>query len=142
MAKVLLPNRVMAATLSTELRGNAKDKDKKYQTQFKNVENGYKDTTTKYKRLQQKLFSGKRTDSIWNSWNQGVGPAAVEAIFSAGPYESLEDFMDKVEKRKCNKKVILALIMAGAFDFDCPNRIDLLRRFAEKERKIIPNLYM
>lgn len=137
--KYYYPTEFMAATLSTELRGNAKDKDKKVS-----------DTIQECKRMGIKILPPSIRDSNRNfsvengqirfgiAGIKGVGPAAVEAIFSAGPYESLEDFMDKVEKRKCNKKVILALIMAGAFDFDCPNRIDLLRRFAEKRKEDYP----
>ena len=98
--KYYYPTEFMAATLSTELRGNAKDKDKKVS-----------DTIQECKRMGIKILPPSIRDSNRNfsvengqirfgiAGIKGVGPAAVEAIFSAGPYESLEDFMDKVEKR-------------------------------------------
>lgn len=37
---------------------------------------------------------------------KGVGPSAVEAIMAARPFVSLEDLESRVERRKCNKRVI------------------------------------
>jgi DNA polymerase-3 subunit alpha len=45
---------------------------------------------------------------------KGVGPAAVEAIEAARPYTSLQDLMDRVERRKCNTRVITAMKEAYA----------------------------
>lgn len=44
-----------------------------------------------------------------------VGNAAVEHITDLRPFSSLEDFDERITKRKCNKRVRDALIMSGAF---------------------------
>jgi DNA polymerase III subunit alpha len=50
---------------------------------------------------------------------KGVGSGAVEAVVEAresGPFESLLDFLDRADLRRVNRKVVEALISAGAFD--------------------------
>jgi len=50
---------------------------------------------------------------------KGAGTAAVEAILEArasGPFESLDDYLRRVDTRKVNKKVSESLIKAGALD--------------------------
>ena len=50
---------------------------------------------------------------------KGVGGGAVEAIVegrSAGEFKSLQDFCEKVDLRRVNKRVVEALIKCGAFD--------------------------
>lgn len=51
---------------------------------------------------------------------KGVGGGAVEAILHArgegGPFSSLFDFCERVESQKVNRRVIEALVKAGAFD--------------------------
>jgi DNA polymerase-3 subunit alpha len=50
---------------------------------------------------------------------KGVGAAAIESIKNtrdSGPFKSMEDFLQRVDTRKVNKKVIEALIKSGAFD--------------------------
>jgi DNA polymerase III subunit alpha len=53
---------------------------------------------------------------------RGVGESAVEAILAArtegGPFEHLFDFAGRVDARRINKKVVEALVKAGAFDFE------------------------
>ena len=46
---------------------------------------------------------------------KGVKNAAQE-IVKFKPFSSMEDFLSKVEKRKVNKRVVTAMIWAGAFD--------------------------
>ncbi|NIR45760.1 MAG: hypothetical protein GWN99_15155, partial [Gemmatimonadetes bacterium] len=49
-----------------------------------------------------------------------VGRGAIESIIAAreaeGPYESLTAFCDRIDLRLCNKRVLEALIAAGALD--------------------------
>lgn len=45
----------------------------------------------------------------------GVGRAAVDEIISKRPFSSMDDFMERVSKRRCNAKVFNALRDAGAF---------------------------
>jgi DNA polymerase-3 subunit alpha len=50
---------------------------------------------------------------------KGVGPKALDTLLQYRPFTSMEDFMDRVPKRQCNKSVTEALISAGAFDAMC-----------------------
>jgi len=47
---------------------------------------------------------------------KGVGSKAIESIVSNRPFESLEDFILKVDTSKVNKKVLEQLIKSGAMD--------------------------
>jgi DNA polymerase-3 subunit alpha len=51
---------------------------------------------------------------------RGVGENAVEAILNAraegGPFKSLYDFSERVDTQKVNRRVVEALVKAGAFD--------------------------
>ncbi|MBI5271003.1 MAG: DNA polymerase III subunit alpha [Burkholderiales bacterium] len=57
---------------------------------------------------------------------KGTGQGAIEAIVAAreaeGPFTSLFNFCARVDKGKCNKRVVEALIKAGAFDSLHPDR--------------------
>ena len=68
---------------------------------------------------------------------KNVGEAAVEEIVRArkkgGPFKSFKNFLERIDSRKVNKKVIESLIKAGAFDNLDPNRAKLL--------EILPDLY-
>lgn len=51
---------------------------------------------------------------------KGVGSAAIESIVetrdAGGPFDSVTSFLEKIDQRKVNKKVVEGLIKAGAFD--------------------------
>jgi len=52
---------------------------------------------------------------------KGVGESAIEAILEArkaGPFRDLFEFSERVDSRRVNRKVIEALVKAGAFDFE------------------------
>ena len=52
---------------------------------------------------------------------KGVGESAIEAIAEARgrtPFRTLFDFCERVDLRRVNRKVIEALVKAGAFDFE------------------------
>ncbi|MFL5320428.1 MAG: DNA polymerase III subunit alpha, partial [Myxococcaceae bacterium] len=52
---------------------------------------------------------------------KGVGEGAIEAILDArknGQFKDLFDFCERVDSRRVNRKVIEALVKAGAFDFE------------------------
>jgi DNA polymerase III subunit alpha len=57
---------------------------------------------------------------------KGTGQGAIEAIVAAreadGPFTSLFNFCSRVDKARCNKRVVEALIKAGAFDTLHPDR--------------------
>jgi len=52
---------------------------------------------------------------------KGVGEGAIESIVEArkeGAFKSLFDFCERVDSRRVNRKVLEALVKAGAFDFE------------------------
>ncbi|MBQ0937146.1 DNA polymerase III subunit alpha [Ideonella paludis] len=61
---------------------------------------------------------------------KGTGQGAIEAIVAAreadGPFKSLFDFCRRCDKSKVNKRVVDALIKAGAFDELHPDRAQTL----------------
>ena len=61
---------------------------------------------------------------------KGTGESAINAIIAAreagGPFKDLFDFCERVDKRVVNRRVIEALVRAGAFDSVDPNRAALL----------------
>jgi DNA polymerase-3 subunit alpha len=71
-------------------------------------------------------LSGREFKVIGNSIRfgleavKGVGGAAIESILEvrddAGPFNTVEDFIGRVDTRKVNKKVLESLVKAGAFD--------------------------
>jgi len=65
---------------------------------------------------------------------KGLGPAAISEMIDKKPYSSLEDFLDKVEKRKVNKAKVVALIKCGAFD-DFGDREYLINQYLGEIRK-------
>jgi DNA polymerase-3 subunit alpha len=59
---------------------------------------------------------------------KGVGEGAIEGIVEArasGPFVDLFDFCERVDTRRVNRKVIEALVKAGAFDFTRRHRRQL-----------------
>ncbi|MFG6449226.1 DNA polymerase III subunit alpha [Roseateles sp. BYS180W] len=65
---------------------------------------------------------------------KGTGQGAIEAIMAAraegGPFKSFFDFCARVDRKSVNKRVVEALIKAGAFDRVEPNRAALLASVA------------
>ena len=66
---------------------------------------------------------------------KGVGEAALLGIIEErkenGPYKDLYDFCCRVDSRKVNKRVLEALIRAGALDNLGPNRASLMARLQD-----------
>ncbi len=61
---------------------------------------------------------------------KGTGRAAIEAMVEArestGPFTSLMDFAARVDRTRINRRVLEALVRAGAFDNLDPNRATLM----------------
>lgn len=73
-------------------------------------------------------------NKVYLSFNliKDVGPAAIEALLEQQPFSSFEDFMNR-KTSKVNKRVVKALIEAGAFDrFNIP-RDELYSIVSEEE---------
>ena len=60
---------------------------------------------------------------------KGVGEAALSEIIAGQPYSSLKDFLERTPKKSVNKKVVMSLIKAGAFDCFNQNRYALINEF-------------
>lgn len=58
-----------------------------------------------------------------------IGRNVADEIMAHQPYESFEDFVDKVRGRTIHKKVMHTLILAGLFDCFDTNRYALLHRY-------------
>ena len=65
---------------------------------------------------------------------KGVGLKSIPAILNARPFVNLKDALERLPKKVFDKTVGRRLIMAGAFDFEEPNRVVLLNRFAVLRR--------
>lgn len=50
------------------------------------------------------------------SFINGLGDKAVDAIVEKQPFQSIQDFVERVDLRKVNKTAILSLILSGTFD--------------------------
>jgi DNA polymerase-3 subunit alpha len=61
---------------------------------------------------------------------KGVGRAAIDIIIGErenGPYRSLDEFCERVDMSRANKKVMEALVSGGAMDCFSPNRAALMK---------------
>lgn len=76
-------------------------------------------------------------NNVYLSFNliKGVGEKAVESIIENQPYQSFEDFLNRKDSRKVNKKVVKALLKAGAFDSFNPDRGYLMHYFDNTENE-------
>ena len=62
---------------------------------------------------------------------KSVGNSAIKAIRKLRPIKSLEDMLERGNKKDLRKNVVENLIKAGVFDNEEPNRIKLLNKFYE-----------
>lgn len=58
-----------------------------------------------------------------------VGDSCAEHIISRRPFNSVDDFLNKIESRKCNKSAVKNLIKAGAFESFNKNRSELITKY-------------
>lgn len=82
------------------------------------------------------------TNSILFGLNsiKGVGEAALKELIAKQPYSSLEDLLERTDKKVINKKVMLSLIKAGCFDSFNQNRYEVINQFYDY-RKIKDERY-
>ena len=77
---------------------------------------------------------------------KGVGAAAIPSLIANRPYANIADVYEKAGKKAFNKRIGEALIKAGAFNFLCDNRNELLNEFqdirkAKKEDRYDVDMY-
>lgn len=129
--KTYYPTEFMAATLTSEYQGSGADKDTKVADAMFECRNmGIKILQPNINESSNKFeVIGNKKIRFPISAIKGVGAKAVEAIIEHKPYDSLDDFVERVPKRNCNKKIVQILILAGAFDFYHPNRLMLIQLY-------------
>ncbi len=71
--------------------------------------------------VSEKTFVAKKGEIRFGLWAvKNVGEGAVEAILEArekdGPFESIEDFVSRVNLKSVNRRALESLILAGALD--------------------------
>lgn len=76
---------------------------------------------------------------------KGVGEASVNEIINLRPFTGIQNAIETVPKKMFNKRVGVALIKAGAFDFEDSNRFNLLNEFMnirkDKDERFNANKY-
>ncbi len=111
------PSEFMASTLSMEMKGDPK-KFKKYLDEVNSMNIDIIPPTIN---ISENEFSVKDNKIYYGlSAIKGVGSIAVENIITEreknGKYTSFFNFLERVDLRVCNTKVIQALIYCGVFD--------------------------
>jgi len=74
---------------------------------------------------------------------KGVGYKAMDAIQEARRYKeftSMADFLERVDVRVCNKRVINCLVLAGAFDSLNSNRLEVLAEYYDIRGEEFPEM--
>lgn len=76
---------------------------------------------------------------------KGLGENSIANIIDCRPYESVQDCLDKMEKKHANKRVMFGLIKAGAFDFYNTNRYEVMNELMDirkdKEDRFVSAMY-
>ena len=62
---------------------------------------------------------------------KGLGENSIANIIENRPYTSIQDCLDKMDKKHANKRVMFGLIKSGAFDFYNTNRYELLNELMD-----------
>lgn len=65
---------------------------------------------------------------------KGLGKIAAEEIMKKRPFDSLNDFLDRIERNKCSKRNIIPLIFSGAFD-EFSNRKMIYQKFMKSRKE-------
>lgn len=63
-----------------------------------------------------------------------LGDTAYDALIKMRPIKSLQDLLDRREQSKIKDNVVKKLIMAGCFDFENPNRNELMVELLKTKR--------
>lgn len=77
---------------------------------------------------------------------KGIGDNSIKEIIQNRPYTSIECAITKVSKKQMNKRILGALIKAGAFDFQSNNRYELLNNMMDirkdKDDRLMTIMYI
>jgi DNA polymerase-3 subunit alpha len=135
--KHYFPVEFMAATLTNEYNGSGDDReDKILEAMFECRNFGVKVLPPNINESKDRFVVVNKSKIRFPlNGAKGVGDSAMVKIIENSPYASFEDFMDRVPKRSCNKKVVEILILAGAFDSLLPDRVELLKKYFELRKE-------
>ena len=118
--KTYYPNEFMAALLTSE-KDNT-DKVVKYIDEVKRMGIGLNPPDINHSQLEFSAITKDEKDIILFGLGaiKGVGEAAVVSILEArdegGEFADMQDFVNRIDPQKVNKKVIESIIKAGGFD--------------------------
>lgn len=116
-------------------------------SEIKKIRNGIKIVEADINKSSINFTSEPSTQNIYWSLTKikGVGDVAVSVILeerAKGEFFSFEDFIKRVPKNKVNKKVVLCLITAGAFDQVSSEKFDIKMQGQAKYRYDLMKLFM
>ena len=76
---------------------------------------------------------------------KGLGENSIANIIENRPYASIQETLDKMDKKHANKRVMFGLIKAGAFDFYNTNRYDSMNELMDirkdKDDRLVSIMY-
>lgn len=118
------------------LLNNTDNEDKRMQIYNEMKGNGYLIHNPNINISKDTIVS-TNNNNVYLSFNliKGVGEKAVESIINNQPYQNFEDFLARKDSRKVNKKVVKALLKAGAFDSFNTDRGYLMHYFDNTENE-------
>jgi DNA polymerase-3 subunit alpha len=141
--KTYYPTQFMAALLSVQEGQNAQEKIALYSKIAKNMGISIKVpdinlSDINFKPIKKTILYGLK--SI-----KGVGASSIPDIIANRPYVDLNDALVRVGKKSFNKRVAVALIKSGAFNFVNTNRNELINMFydlrKDKDERLDVNVY-
>ena len=121
--KAHYPAQYMAAVLSNQTD------DKKKEKYMKVCEDMHIKITVPDVNHSGSAFTAIDDHTIAYGLSSIKGVNNVTAIIENAPYKNLRDAMERIPSKAFNKRVAEALIESGAFDFENPNRKELLNEY-------------
>lgn len=116
-------------------------------SEIKKIDNGIKVSQPDINKSDLYFTSDIETNEIYWSLTKikYVGEVAVKVILDErqnGEFFSLEDFLNRVPKAKVNKKTVMCLIQAGAFDNILSEKMDLSVRKSAANRYELLKIFL
>lgn len=76
---------------------------------------------------------------------KGLGENSIANIIENRPYANIKETLEKMDKKHANKRVMLGLVKAGAFDFYNPNRYETMNELMDirkdKDERFVSIMY-
>ncbi len=135
--KTYFPNEFYAATMNFA-SDDAKKNENIYTHRNHALDEGIKIFNPNINKSTMNFDVSKKGSIFWPLRAvKGAGEKAAQIIEAAQPFKSFEDFFERIEKRKVNKRVMDVLIAADSFrDFGKPEEI--LRKYYKLRKDNFP----